>query len=57
MQELSIEEILKKELKRILDLIGKQHKPIVYIDEIHNIVGAGALNGGALDASNFLNHI
>ena len=37
-----------------MDLIGKQDKPIVYIDEIHNIVGAGALNGGALDASNLL---
>ena len=44
----------EERIKRILDLIGKQHKPIVYIDEIHNIVGAGALNGGALDASNLL---
>lgn len=44
----------EERIKRILDLIGKVHKPIVYIDEIHNIVGAGALNGGALDASNLL---
>jgi len=44
----------EERIKRILDLIGKQHKPIVYIDEIHNIVGAGSLNGGALDASNLL---
>ena len=44
----------EERIKRILDLIGKQHKPIVYIDEIHSIVGAGALNGGALDASNLL---
>lgn len=44
----------EERIKRILDLIGKQNKPIVYIDEIHNIVGAGALNGGALDASNLL---
>jgi ATP-dependent Clp protease ATP-binding subunit ClpA len=44
----------EERIKRILDLIGKQDKPIVYIDEIHNIVGAGALNGGALDASNLL---
>ncbi|OOM78755.1 ATP-dependent Clp protease ATP-binding subunit ClpA [Clostridium puniceum] len=44
----------EERIKRILDLIGKEHKPIVYIDEIHNIVGAGALNGGALDASNLL---
>lgn len=44
----------EERIKRILDLIGKEQKPIVYIDEIHNIVGAGALNGGALDASNLL---
>ena len=44
----------EERIKRILDLIGKQDRPIVYIDEIHNIVGAGALNGGALDASNLL---
>ena len=44
----------EERIKRILDLIGKEHKPIVYIDEIHNIVGAGSLNGGALDASNLL---
>lgn len=44
----------EERIKRILDLIGKEQKPIVYIDEIHSIVGAGALNGGALDASNLL---
>ncbi len=44
----------EERIKRILDLIEKKDKPIVYIDEIHNIVGAGALNGGALDASNLL---
>lgn len=44
----------EERIKRILDLIGKQHRPIVYIDEIHSIVGAGSLNGGALDASNLL---
>ncbi|HCW52580.1 MAG TPA: ATP-dependent Clp protease ATP-binding subunit ClpA [Clostridium sp.] len=44
----------EERIKKILDLISKKDKPIVYIDEIHNIVGAGALNGGALDASNLL---
>ena len=44
----------EERIKRILDLISKKNKAIVYIDEIHNIVGAGALNGGALDASNLL---
>ena len=44
----------EERIKRVLDLISKKDKAIVYIDEIHNIVGAGALNGGALDASNLL---
>ncbi len=44
----------EERIKRILDLISKKNKAIVYIDEIHNIVGAGSLNGGALDASNLL---
>ena len=44
----------EERIKRLLDLISKKDKAIVYIDEIHNIVGAGALNGGALDASNLL---
>ena len=28
--------------------------PIVFIDEIHNIVGAGAMGSGSMDASNML---
>lgn len=44
----------EERIKKILDIISKKQRPIVYIDEIHNIVGAGALNGGALDASNML---
>lgn len=44
----------EERIKRILELISKKDKAIVYIDEIHSIVGAGALNGGALDASNLL---
>ncbi|WP_054739304.1 ATP-dependent Clp protease ATP-binding subunit ClpA [Cellulosilyticum ruminicola] len=44
----------EKRLKKILDSLKKLDKPIVYIDEIHNIVGAGALGGGSLDASNLL---
>ncbi len=37
-----------------MDSIAKEENPIVYIDEIHNIVGAGAVNGGTLDVSNML---
>ncbi len=44
----------EKRLKGILEIISKEKKPIVYIDEIHNIVGAGALGEGSLDASNLL---
>ena len=44
----------EKRLKKILDIIKKQKNPIVYIDEIHNIVGAGSLGAGSLDASNLL---
>lgn len=44
----------EKRLKKILDTLKKQNNPIVYIDEIHNIVGAGSLGGGSLDASNLL---
>ncbi len=44
----------EKRFKEIMGGIEKEEKPIVYIDEIHNIVGAGAVNGGSLDVSNLL---
>ncbi len=44
----------EKRLKKILDVLKNQYRPIVYIDEIHNIVGAGSLGTGSLDASNLL---
>ena len=44
----------EKRLKKILDKLKVLKNPIVYIDEIHNIVGAGALGAGSLDASNLL---
>lgn len=44
----------EKRLKKVLDSIGQEKQPIIYIDEIHNIVGAGAVNGGSLDISNLL---
>ena len=45
---------MKNVLKRVLREISKEEKPIVYIDEIHTIVGAGAVSGGSMDASNIL---
>ncbi|MBQ6834688.1 MAG: AAA family ATPase [Lachnospiraceae bacterium] len=44
----------EKRFRMIMDGICGEEKPIVYIDEIHNIVGAGAVNGGSLDVSNML---
>jgi len=44
----------EERIKQILDEISKFKNPIVYIDEIHNIVGAGALNGSSLDGGNLI---
>ncbi len=44
----------EKRFKRVMDSIAQEERPIVYIDEIHNIVGAGAVNGGSFDISNML---
>ncbi len=44
----------EKRFKRVMDSISEEENPIVYIDEIHNIVGAGAVNGGTFDVSNML---
>ncbi|MDP4089287.1 MAG: ATP-dependent Clp protease ATP-binding subunit ClpA [Bacillota bacterium] len=44
----------EERIKKVLDEIKNHENPIVYIDEIHNIVGAGALSAGSLDASNLL---
>lgn len=44
----------EKRLKSVLAGLEKEEKPIVYIDEIHNIVGAGAVGEGSFDASNLL---
>ncbi|MCZ6907583.1 MAG: ATP-dependent Clp protease ATP-binding subunit ClpA [Deltaproteobacteria bacterium] len=41
-------------LKGVLNAIKKQRDAILFIDEIHTVVGAGATSGGSLDASNIL---
>lgn len=41
-------------IKNVLKNLEKQEKAIVYIDEIHTIIGAGAVSGGSVDASNIL---
>ena len=44
----------EKRVKMVMDGISKEPSPIVYIDEIHNLVGAGRTNDDSLDASNML---
>ena len=44
----------EKRLKSILDGAAQEGNVIIYIDEIHNIVGAGQTGNGSLDASNML---
>ena len=44
----------EERIKKVLNEIEKHENPIVYIDEIHTIVGAGSIGGGSLDTSNLL---
>jgi len=45
----------EKRLKAVLgELKSQEGKAILFIDEIHTIIGAGAASGGAMDASNLL---
>ena len=41
-------------LKRILSELKKIKDAVLFIDEIHTVVGAGATSGGSMDASNIL---
>lgn len=44
----------EKRLKAVVAAIEKKKNAILFIDEIHTIVGAGATSGGSMDASNLL---
>lgn len=44
----------EKRLKALLDEFSKIKGAILFIDEIHTIIGAGAASGGVLDVSNLL---
>lgn len=44
----------EKRLKGILNELTKDPDAILFIDEIHTIIGAGAASGGVMDASNLL---
>lgn len=44
----------EKKLKTLLKEVSKIKNAILFIDEIHTIVGAGSVGGSAMDASNIL---
>ena len=44
----------EERLKEVLKELEKEKKAILFIDEIHTVIGAGATSGGSMDASNLL---
>ena len=44
----------EKRLKALLKQMGNNPGAILFIDEIHTIIGAGAASGGVMDASNLI---
>jgi ATP-dependent Clp protease ATP-binding subunit ClpA len=44
----------EERLKAVMKVLIADPKSILFIDEIHNIVGAGATSGGTMDAANIL---
>ena len=44
----------EKRLKGLLAELKKEKRAILFIDEIHTIIGAGSASGGVMDASNLL---
>jgi ATP-dependent Clp protease ATP-binding subunit ClpA len=44
----------EQRFKAIVNELKKHENSILFIDEIHTIVGAGAVSGGSMDASNIL---
>jgi len=44
----------EKRFKAVLSQLSKEAGAILFIDEIHTIIGAGAASGGVMDASNLI---
>ena len=44
----------EERLKAVISALSKQENTILFIDEIHTVVGAGATSDGSMDASNIL---
>ena len=47
----------EKRLKNVLSQLDKEPGAVLFIDEIHTIIGAGAASGGVMDASNLINPV
>lgn len=44
----------EERIKKVLNEIVREEKAIVFIDEIHTVIGAGSISGGTMDAANIL---
>ena len=44
----------EKRLKSVLSQLRRQPHAVLFIDEIHTVIGAGAASGGVMDASNLI---
>ncbi len=44
----------EERLKAVVEMLKKNPDSVLFVDEIHTIIGAGAVSGGALDASNMI---
>ncbi len=44
----------EERLKNVMDELESADKAVLFIDEIHTVIGAGATSGGSMDASNIL---
>jgi len=44
----------EKRLKAVVNQVKKEQNAILFIDEIHTIIGAGSASGGTMDASNLI---
>jgi ATP-dependent Clp protease ATP-binding subunit ClpA len=44
----------EQRLKAVIEAVAAKDKGILFIDEIHTVVGAGSVSGGSMDASNLL---
>ena len=48
------DEKAEERFKAVIAALGKRQKPILFIDEIHSTVGAGATTGGTLDLATLI---